>query len=95
MLFSEVIWIIALFLALKIAKVYCKIPHFFLIATIPTLVVLVPIHFFLKLLLSTAVMFALMLKLTDAEFFPDSVLVVGVSNALYLLIGIAVLARFG
>jgi hypothetical protein len=94
-LISEVIWIVSLFGAMMILRIECRIPYLLLIATVPSLVFLLPLPFFVNLIGSTAVMYTLMVKMTDAEYFPDAVLWVGVSNIFYLVLGIWLIARFG
>ena len=93
-LVSEVIWIVGLFLAVTITRVSCTIPRLLLIATLPGVVLFFPLHFFLKLFLSTIVMFTLIVKLTDAKFYPDAVLMVGVANVFYLVIGLGLITTF-
>jgi hypothetical protein len=46
-----------------------------------------------KLIIATIVMYTLIVKLTNAKVFPDAFLVVGVSNVLYIVLGLT-FARF-
>jgi hypothetical protein len=103
-IFSQVVWTVGLFLAMLItrvsfgipqllARVSFGIPQLLAIATVPTIIVLLPLGFFLKLIIATVVMYALIVKLTNAKVFPDAFLVVGVSNVLYIVLGLT-FARF-
>jgi hypothetical protein len=91
---SEVIWIAALFLAMIITRVNFSVPRLLIIATVPTVAVLLPIGFFLQLILGTVLMYVLIVKLTDAKLFPDAVLAVMVANVVYVLLGVWVVAQF-
>ncbi len=91
--FSQVIWTVGLFLAMLITRVSFGIPQLLAIATVPTIIVLLPIGFFLKMIIATFVMYAMIVKLTNAKVFPDAFLVVGVSNILYIGLGLT-FARF-
>jgi hypothetical protein len=92
-IFSQVVWTVGLFLAMLITRVSFGIPQLLAIATVPTIIVLLPLGFFLKLIIATVVMYALIVKLTNAKVFPDAFLVVGVSNVLYIVLGLT-FARF-
>ncbi len=91
--FSQVVWTVGLFLAMLITRVSFGIPQLLAIATVPTIIVLLPLGFFLKMIIATIVMYTLIVKLTDAKVFPDAFLVVGVSNVLYIVLGLT-FARF-
>ena len=93
-LLSEVVWIAALFIAMLITRVSFSIPRLLIIATVPTVIVLFPFGFFLKMILATIVMYSLIVKLTDAKFFPDAVLAVMVANVVYVLLGVMVVSQF-
>ena len=93
-LLSEVVWLVALFIGMFVTRVNFTIPRLLIIATVPTLVVIIPLPFFLKLIASTIVTYVLIVKLTDAKLFPDAVLAVMVSNVSYVLLGIWIVARF-
>jgi hypothetical protein len=91
---SELIWIAALFLAMIITRVTFSIPRLLIIATVPTIAVLLPIGFILQMILGTVLMYTLIVKLTDAKLFPDAVLAVMVANVVYVLLGVWVMAQF-
>ncbi len=93
-LLSEVVWIVAMFVGMFVTRVNFTIPRLLIIATVPTLVVVIPLPFFLKLIASTIVTYTLIVKLTDARLFPDAFLAVMVSNIAYVLLGIWIVARF-
>ncbi len=87
-LLSEVVWLVALFVGMFVTRVNFTFPRLLIIATVPTLVVVIPLPFFLKLIASTIVTYTLIVKLTDAKVFPDAFLVVGVSNVLYIVLSL-------
>lgn len=91
---SELNWALSMWCSMKVTKVSCSFVSYLMIVTLPTLVVLFPLTFFMKLALSTILMYVLIVKLTDAKYFPDGVLLVGIANVLYLIIGISLIARF-
>ena len=91
---SEVIWIVALFLAMLITRVSFSIPRLLIIATVPAVVFLIPIGFILQLIASTIVMYVLICKLCNTKFFPEAVLAVMVANVVYVLLGVWAVAQF-
>lgn len=91
---SEVVWIVALFVGMFVTRVHFTIPRLLIIATVPTLVAVIPMPFILKLIGSTILTYVLIVKLTDAKLFPDAFLAVMVSNISYVLLGVWVVARF-
>ena len=93
-LLSEVVWIVGLWVAFMVTRVHCTFPRVLLIATLPTLVTLVPMFFFFKIIAATALTYFLIVKLTDAEAFPDAVLAVGVANVMYIIISITLITKF-
>ncbi len=93
-LISEIIWIVSLGIAMAVTRVSFNFPRLLAIATVPTVVVLLPLGLVISLILSTVVMYVLIIKLTDAKFFPDAVLAVGVANVVYVLLGVWVVAQF-
>ena len=93
-LISEAIWLVGLFVAFAITRVNYTFPRLFVIALAPGLVLFFPIAFFLKVILASVVMYVLIGKLTDAQFFPDAVLAVGVANVFYVLVTVTVISKF-
>jgi len=95
-LLSELNWAISMWGSMMITRVSCGIVPFLAIVTLPTLaVVLLPVGALMKIVVATVLMYGLIVKLTDAKYFPDGVLLAGVANVLYVIIGISLLSRFG
>ena len=80
-----VISAVCLWLGMKITKVDGTFIAMFLIATVSTLLALIPTGGWI---IGTIVMFILICKWTDASFFPDAVLMVIVAR------GVAILGTF-
>jgi hypothetical protein len=93
-LLSEVVWIAGLFIAFQITRVSFTFPRLLIIATLPTIIALFPIAFFFKVIGGAILTYFLIVKLTDAEYFPDAVLAVGVANVMYIIIGMTILTKF-
>ncbi len=91
---SEIIWIVALFIAMLINRLQFSIPRLLVIATVPAFVFLLPLGFMLNLIAATIVMYTLIVKLTNAKIFPDAFLTVMVANIVYVVLGVWMVARF-
>ncbi len=92
-LLSEVVWIVGLWVAFMITRVQCTFPRLLLIATLPTVMMVIPMFFILKMIAATVLTYTLIVKLTDAEAFPDAVLAVGVANVMYVVIFITLITK--
>lgn len=73
-----------LWVGMKLTKVDGKFAGMVVIALVSTLVLLIPIPF-VSWILSVIIMYALICKFTDAEFFPDAVLMIVVANGAQFL----------
>ena len=75
-----------LWVGMKLTKVGGTFLAMIIISAISTFVLLIPIPF-MNLVFSAIVMFVLICKWTDANFFPDAVLMVVVANGAAMLVG--------
>jgi hypothetical protein len=88
------LWTAGMWLAMVITRVACGIPQYLAIVGLRTLMVLMPFPFYLDWILATILMYVLIVKLTNASFYPDAVLMVGVSNLMYVALGTAILSNW-
>ncbi len=93
-LLREVVWIVGLWVAFMITRVQCTFPRLLLIATLPTIIAVIPMFFLIKIIAATVLTYFLIVKLTDAQAFPDAVLAVGVANVMYIVIFITLITKF-
>jgi len=84
-----IFWIIGaagLWFAKVITRVHCSFPRFLLIVTLPTLIFVLPLPMFVSYGIAVILLYVLIVKLTDASFFPDGVLMVAIGNVLSIIL---------
>jgi hypothetical protein len=91
-------WVIGaagLWIAKVITRVHCTFPRFLLIVTSPILISLLPLPWFVNYVIAVILMYVLIVKLTDASWFPDAVLMVAIGNIISISIALLYLYKSG
>ena len=84
-----IFWIIGaagLWGAKVITRVHCSFPRFLLIVTLPNLIFLLPLPIFVNYGIAVILLYTLIVKLTDASYAPDGILMVVIGNVLSLIL---------
>lgn len=87
------LWILGLWLAKTLTGVWCTFPRLLLIAILPILVFIIPLSFMINYIIAVVIMYVLIAKLTDADFFPDAVFMVVIANILSTIMLLVIISN--
>ncbi|MHA2219810.1 MAG: hypothetical protein ACXACY_28255 [Candidatus Hodarchaeales archaeon] len=87
------LWVLGLWLAKTLTGVWCTFPRLLLIAILPILVFIIPIPVIISYIIAVILMYVLIVKLTDADFFPDAVFMVVIANILSTIMLLVIISN--